>query len=436
MQDDLMHLTASQLQERLQSRELSVAELAKACLERIEARDSAVRAWAHVDRELVLAQARELDRTLVRGPLHGLPIGIKDVILTKDMPTQYNSPIYLDSHPTMDAACVTILRAAGALILGKTTTVEFGATGRKPPTRNPHDLKRTPGGSSSGSAAAVADLHVPLALGTQTGGSIIRPASYCGVFAMKPTWNRVSNEGARRFSPSLDTIGWFARSAEDLALLFQVFDPDSSAHSIAEPHELRIGLYRPTAWGTTEQATQAALAAAEQRLRDAGVHVEELTLPSDFDALVDEHRLIMLTEARSSFLAEFRTHYELLHESFREQVENRNGYTYESLRAAYDHAAKCRSIFDRIAADFDAILAPSTVGEAPVGLADTGSFAFNGPWTLLHVPCINVPCYWTKDGLPVGLTLVGPRFSDERVLGTAVRIAMLFGIRDSARWRP
>jgi Asp-tRNA(Asn)/Glu-tRNA(Gln) amidotransferase A subunit family amidase len=196
MVDDLCRLTAAALSARLRDGEITSELLARACLGRIAAREADVRAWSYVDPDAVIRQARELDKLSSCGKLHGIPIGVKDIYNTADMPTQHNSPIYTGHRPNADAATVGTLRAAGALILGKTDTMEFASTGRLAATRNPHNLARTPGGSSSGSAAAVGDFHVPLALGTQTGGSLIRPASFCGVYAMKPTWNAVSAEGA------------------------------------------------------------------------------------------------------------------------------------------------------------------------------------------------------------------------------------------------
>ncbi|HEY6455453.1 MAG TPA: amidase [Steroidobacteraceae bacterium] len=423
----LVSQTASALLGPLRRAELSVETLARECLARVSVREAEVRAWAYLDREMVLAEARKLDRDGAKAALHGLPIGIKDVILTKDMPTQYNSPIYHGSPPTIDAACVKILRAAGALLFGKTETVEFAATGRPARTRNPCDLRRTPGGSSSGSAAAVADLHVPLALGTQTAGSLIRPASFCGVFAMKPTWNLVSTEGAKTFAPTLDTIGWFGRCAGDLALVFDAFDPGEEALPLLEAPNVRIAVCRSPAWEHASDATRVALARGASILRLAGADVCELDLPAEFGSLGDIQRLIMRAEARSSFLAEYRIDRALLHESVAGYVENVDCITRKDLLEAYDRSAACRALFDRMASEYDAVLTPSVIGEAPLGLADTGSFVFNGIWTLLHVPCINVPGFAGENRLPIGLTLVGPRFSDRRVLAVAACFERLLG---------
>lgn len=421
---------ATALLPRLRDGRLTVESLARQCLARIEARERDVLAWAHLDPAHVLAQARALDQLdpAQRGPLHGLPIGIKDIILTRDAPTQYNSPIYAGHWPRLDAACVALLRGAGALVFGKTATVELAGTGRSAPTRNPHDLQRTPGGSSSGSAAAVADGHVPLALGTQTGGSIIRPASYCGVYALKPTWNLVSREGVKTFSLSLDTVGWFARSAADLALLLDVLDPDGGAPQPLKPLDLssaRIAVCHTAAWPNAEAATREALAAAAAALLQAGAHIEPLVLPPAFDDLVALQRLVMRTEARGSLLAEYRSRPGDLHPSLREQVENTDGTTREQLLAALDTGAQCRAAFDALAAGYDAVLTPSTVAEAPVGLAATGPMTFNALWSLLQVPCVNVPGLRAASGMPVGVTLTGPRFRDRQVLEAAAALGRL-----------
>lgn len=418
-------LSATEALALLRRDALSCEDLARACLARIAERDALVRAWAHVDPHAVLAQARELDKHAAsgaKGPLHGLPVGIKDVILTRDMPTRHNSPIHQHDKPMMDAACVSLLRSAGALILGKTDTVEYAATGRRALTRNPHNLAHTPGASSSGSAAAVADGHVPLALGTQTGGSMIRPAAYCGVPAIKPTWGLLSREGAKTFSDTLDTIGWFGRSVDDLVLLYQVFDPEPGEVTPLDLSGARIALWRTPAWSKADTDTQACLDDAVSRLREAGATVSELSLPPAFDALPALQWQIMHAEGRSAFLAPARSHPGLLHPSLQDQVDNRQGITRQALCAAYDAAAHCRAQFDALVGEFDAVLAPSATGQAPRGLAFTGDLCFNGLWTLLHGPCVHVPGWHGQQGLPVGVTLAGPRFHDRQVLGAALAL--------------
>jgi Asp-tRNA(Asn)/Glu-tRNA(Gln) amidotransferase A subunit family amidase len=424
---DPYRLTATQAAERIRSGDLSAEALARSCLDRAAARDPDVRAWAFLDPEAVLAQARALDATPPKGPLHGVPIGVKDVILTRDMPTQYNSPFHKGSHPEVDAACVSLLRSAGAVVFGKTDTVEFAATGRKAATRNPHDLARTPGASSSGSAAAVADFHVPIALGTQTAGSMIRPASYCGVWALKPTWGLVSNEGAKRFAATLDTLGWFARGAADLGLMLDVFDPEPA--ETVEPFDVRgarIAVCRTPAWDQAEPATRDALAAGAERLAATGAEVVDLTLPPLFDDAPATAMRIMAAEGRATFFPEYRADRELLEEALRGMAENTAGISRADLVAAYDLAGRCREAFAQVAAPYDAVLTPSATGEAPVGLGFTGSPVFNAMWTLLHAPCVNVPGFVGPNGLPVGLTVTGPRFSDREVLAAAEAFGAVF----------
>ncbi|MBA2934818.1 amidase [Sphingomonas sp. CGMCC 1.13654] len=393
------------------------------CLDRIAAREEAVRAWAYLDPAAALKTAVALDAG-PRGALHGVPIGVKDVILTRDMPTRYNSPIHDEPATSADAGCVAVLRAAGALMLGKTETVEFAATGTKAPTRNPHALDHTPGGSSSGSAAAVADGHVPIALATQTGGSIIRPASYCGIWGIKPTWGLVSNEGAKSFAPSLDTIGWYARSADDLSLILDRFDPEPARSATLAG--ARIGIARTPYWAEAGPATRDAIARTEQALRNAGAVIEEVALPDDeWSDIARVHDLVMHAEGGAAFLAADVTGGDGLHANMRAMVSARTASNRQRLVEAYDKAAAWRRAFDALAGGYDAILTPSTVAEAPRGLAATGDYLFNGMWTLLHVPCVNVPGCIAANGLPVGVTITGPRFADRRVLAMAAAIGAL-----------
>ncbi|WP_428149667.1 amidase [Brevundimonas sp.] len=426
--DDPTRLTATDALARIETGSLTASALTAACLDRIAVREPEVHAWAHIADGTGRRAAEVLDVGLTRRPLHGLPIGIKDVIQTRDMPTRHNSALYDEPDPTPDAPCVALLRAAGAVILGKTATVEFAATGRPAPTRNPADLRCTPGGSSSGSAAAVADFHVPLALGTQTGGSIIRPAAYCGIYGVKPTWGLVSREGAKTFATSLDTIGWFARSAQDLGLLYDVLDSEPGGEvGVLSPGAARIAVSRTAVWNQAEPATREALEEAIRRLKAAGAEVVELTLPAMFDDAIAVQATVMKGEARASFLAEYRLHGETLHPNLVGYVENADGISRVDLRDAYDRTAAMRMAFDEIAAPFDAVLTPSVTGEAPEGLASTGSYVFNALWSLIHTPCVNVPGLTGPNGRPVGLTVAGPRFADRRVLAAAAMLGGLIG---------
>ena len=406
--------------------ELTSETLTAACLDRIRDRDSDVRAWSWIDDDLAMKGARAADAARRRGdplgPLHGLPIGVKDVMLTHDMPTQYNSPLYDGFRPALDAACVAVLRSAGAVMLGKTHTVEFAATGRPPPTRNPRDLSRTPGGSSSGSAAAVADGHVPLALGTQTGGSIVRPASYCGVWGLKPTWGVVSTEGCKAFSPSLDTVGWFARTIDDLALLLDVFDTPPTIERQARG-SFRVATFSGETWNAISGDSRAALAGAAAALEQAGCIVSTFDAPEGFGDLPKLHGAIMRGEGRAAFLPQFLADPSRLHDSIAAIVSGDTVVSRDALHDAYGLADKVRTAFETAATGFDAVLAPSTVGEAPEGLASTGGFGLNGGWTLLHGPVVNVPGFRGGHGMPVGVTLAGARFTDRRVLAVAGLLA-------------
>lgn len=399
---------------------LTVTRLCEALLERIAARDQTVAAWSFIDPNLVLSQARKLDAAPNRGPLHGAPIGVKDIIFTADMPTQFNSALYEGFHPRIDAPCVRILRRAGALILGKNDTVEFAVNGRRARTRNPHDPSRTPGGSSSGSAAAVADFQALLSIGTQTGGSVIRPASYCGVFAMKPTWNAVNAEGMKVCSVTMDTLGWYGRSADDLVLLCDVFGvEDDIPHRARSLSGARIALCRTPVWSQASAATRAAMEAAQARLSRAGAAITELVLDDEFGALTAAHKTIMQSEMRASFLAEHADFGDGLYAEMRSIMPGGARISRSDLVMALDLAARCRMRFDALAADYDAILTPSAPDEAPPGPQDTGAATFNRIWTLLHTPCVNVPGLLGPNHLPIGVTLTGPRFSDRRILSLA-----------------
>jgi Asp-tRNA(Asn)/Glu-tRNA(Gln) amidotransferase A subunit family amidase len=413
-------LTASAAAAMIRSGRLTCERLAAACIERIERRDAPVGAWSYLDREAVLRKARELDDRPVRGPLHGIPIGVKDVILTADMPTRYNSALYEGFFPKIDAPCVGVLRGAGALIFGKNDTVEFAVNGRRALTRNPHDPARTPGGSSSGSAAAVADGQGPISLGTQTGGSIIRPASYCGVYAIKPTWNAVNHEGFKVCSATMETLGWYARSVEDLELLCDVFGiRDDQEPAPIGLQGAAVAVCRTPVWDQALPETRSAIDCAVTVLRNAGAVVSELELDPNFAGLTAAHRTIMQSEMRSSFLAEYVNFGDGLYDEIRATIRNDAKISRADLVKAYDLAARCRARFDELMSQFDAVLTPSAPGEAPVGLEDTGVAVFNRIWTLLHVPCVNVPGLKGPSGLPVGLTITGARFTDRRVLAIA-----------------
>lgn len=426
-------LTASDALARMRDGSLTCEALVRACLTRIEARDPDVRAWIAIDAELALRHARELDKRPPERPLHGLPWGVKDIIETGELPTTYNSPVYFGQRTGRDAACVAIVRRSGALILGKTDTVEFACGGRKALTRNPHDLAHSPGGTSSGSAAAVADCMVPLAFGTQSAGSHIRPAAFNGIYAIKPTHGLVNREGVRNYAPSLDTVGWFARSTDDLLLVAETFripERDASvAKTTVDPRNLVIGICRTPMWDHAQAGARAALEGAARRLASAGVEVVEIDLPPGFDQLPDAQMTVLHGEGRASFIADYLAFGHELHPDFVAEAENHRGITPRMLTDAYDLAAHARRAFDGIfGPKLDAILTLGAAGEAPRGLQSTGEPIFNGLWTLLHVPCIAIPGGRGPNRLPLGLQLVGPRFDDLQVLRVARAIAPLIDV--------
>ncbi len=417
-------LTASAATPMLRDGTLTAEALVRSCLERIAEREPVTKAWTFLDPQLALTSAREADKAYTRGVLHGLPMGVKDMIDTADMPTTHNSPIYQGLRQGRDAACVGVVRGEGAVILGKTDTVEFAAGGRRALTRNPHDPTRTPGGSSSGSAAAVADGMVPLAFGTQTGGSLVRPASFCGVYGMKPTHGVVNSEGAKRYSHTLDTIGWYGRCPGDLRLVAQAFRLFGLEVPLGKTlGRLRVALCRGPNWHLAGPESQEAVLLAGRRLAAAGVAVEEVELPAGFDEVTEAQRVILMAEGRGAFLAEYLNAHALLHQDFRDRVENVSGITARQLLAAHDLAADCRRRFDALFPGYDAVLSPASTGEAPVGREDTGNPVFNSMWTLLHVPCIGIPCTKGPNGLPVGVQIIGPRLGDAALLDVAALVA-------------
>ena len=414
-------LTASIAAASIRARHLSCEELLRSCLKRIERRDGDIRAWLHIEPEQALRAARENDKTPARHALHGLPWGVKDVYDTIDLPTTQNSAIYSATQAGRDAACVATVRHCGGLILGKTDTVEFAANGRKALTRNPHDLSRTPGGSSSGSAAAVADFHVPLAFGSQTIGSHLRPASFTGIYAFKPSWGAISREGLKMNAASMDTVGWYGRSVPDLRLAASAFsflaEDTPPARTI---RGLRVGLCRTPSWSKIEPAGEATLMAAAARLAGAGAIVEDLNLPAAFEDLFQAYLDIYYSEGGRAFQPELLASPALLAAPLREQAENRRSLDKTRLREAYGVADRCRLLFDDLfGPDLDVVLTPSAPGEAPVGLENTGSSVFNGYWTILHAPCVGIPAGRAPGGMPVGISLVGRRFDDMALLALA-----------------
>ena len=383
-----------------------------ACLERIAKREEEVHAWAWINPEKALAEARQRDREAPRSAIHGVPVGIKDVLDTADMPTEYNSPIYRGHQPKWDAACVALLRRAGCVILGKTATTEF-ANNHPAPTRNPHNLAHTPGGSSSGSAAAVADRMVPLALGTQTGGSVIRPGAYCGVAACKPSFGSINRAGLKFVSESLDTIGVFARTADELGPLLHVL----TGRAIAEEPKKkpRIGLCRTPRWSDADGETQANLESAAQALAKAGAQVRDFDLPKGSEALFDRHSAVMGYESARALAWEYTQFPEQISANLRPRLEAGWRITRQDYDEVRGIARPCRRQLADQLREFDFLLTPSAASAAPASLASTGNPVFNRAWTLFGVPCVTLPFGAAANGLPLGVQLVGA-FDQDMVL--------------------
>jgi Asp-tRNA(Asn)/Glu-tRNA(Gln) amidotransferase A subunit family amidase len=415
----LNHLSASAAARRIAAGTLSSEELVAAHLEHIQQRDGDVQAWVHCNPETALAQARMVDQKKMQGLLAGVPVAFKDVIDTADMPTGYNSPIYRDYTPHIDAACVAMVRRAGGIVLGKTVTTEFAS--RTPgPTRNPLNLAHTPGGSSSGSAAAVADFMAPLAFGTQTGGSTIRPAAYCGIVGYKPSFGTINRAGLKQLAESLDTIGVMARTVEDCALLTHAVSarplPDFATALAQAP---RIGLFRTSRWQDASPAAQGALENAAAALAQKGARISDVSLPAAFDRLYEDQMMIMNFEAARALAHERFTHPDLLSEYLRNKLEEYWHKPRASYSEAMQRAQDCRRMFVQPFADVDVLLTLSAPGEAPQGITGTGSSLFNRLWTLLGVPCVTVPAGTGPQGLPLGVQIVGAYDDDERVLRLA-----------------
>ena len=413
---------------------LRAVELTGACLRRIAAREQTVQAWACVDERLAMTQAERLDAYRQTGgplgPLHGLPVGIKDIIDTADMPTANGNVLDAGRQPEQDATVVTRLRSAGAVILGKTVTTECAYLAPAK-TRNPHHPEHTPGGSSAGSAAAVASGMVPLAIGTQTGGSVIRPASYCGVVGFKPTFGLIPRSGVLRTSRRLDTLGTFARTIEDAALLADVlagFDPgDPDTTPAAAPQILTTALADPPvtpqlafiktpAWSAVDPDCAQGFAELVAAL---GEHCDEVELPAIFGEGATAHRLIMLAEIAHNLRHYYERGAEQLATETRDAIEQGRTISAVDYLAAHDWRDTLYAGLGEIFERYDAIVTPAATGEAPAGLESTGSGACNVLWSLLGVPAITLPLLSGAGGMPIGVQLVGRRHHDGRLLRTA-----------------
>ena len=408
-------LTATKAVRLIRDGKLDPIDLMDAYLDRIAEREPAVQAFAYFDPN----QVRRAARSTLSGPLQGIPIGVKDVLDTADMPSQYGSPIWADWRPRADSAPAAWARAAGGVVIGKTVTTEF-ATRKPGPTRNPVNPAHTPGGSSSGSAAGVGAGLFPLAYGTQTAGSVIRPAAFCGVVGYKPTFGMISRIGMKVMADSLDTVGVIARSVADCALFAgavsgrDLGDPDSRPGTAP-----RVGICRSPTWDTAGPETHALLSRVTDSLSRAGATVTHRELPDTFNALVEAHPIIMNSESARALGWELANHPDQLSEGLRERMAFGLNQSEAAVQYAYGVFETTQRAFPDAVDGLDILVTPSAPGEAPKGLEWTGDPAFNSIWTSLHVPCVTVPAGTGPNGLPLGIQIVGRQGDDRAVLAWA-----------------
>ncbi len=407
---DAFRLGAKQAAKLIERGELSREALLASCRERIALREPEVRAWTFLATEF----------NSVPGPLQGVPVGVKDIFDTHDMPTAYGSPIYKGHRPRTDSAPVALTRRAGGTIMGKTVTAEF-ATFVPRETRHPLDPSRTPGGSSSGSAAAVADFMVPLAFGTQTAGSHIRPASYCGIVGFKPTFNTIARAGVKPGADSLDTVGVYGRSVEDVAFFAGALTNrrDLEAKLDRAP---RVGICRTYEWDRVQPEMRKALEDARRTLG-----ADEFELPGRFKGLRESHTAILWYEIARSLADEYTRFPDQMDPALRQRCADGFALEPKEYLRAQQHGADCRAHFAQALGDYDVLLAPAATGEAPKGLSSTGDVALNVVWTLLHVPSVCVPAAKSPNGMPLGLQVIGRIGDDARTLACADWIAARLG---------
>ncbi|MBT3359633.1 MAG: amidase [Rhodospirillales bacterium] len=430
----LHQMTAVQAADAIRQGDITSEQLVRSCLDRIGEFEETVQAWTYLDPEYALRQAKQAD--LARksgfplGPLHGVPVGIKDIFDTQDMPTEDGTVLHAGRQPTEDCTVVALLRQAGAVIMGKTVTTEL-AVYSPGKTKNPHNPEHTPGGSSSGSAAAVASFMVPLAVGSQTNGSMIRPASYCGVVGYKPSHGLVSRHGVLRQSPPLDTIGVFGRTVGDVALIAQVLmaydSNDKAMRPSARPTLLETAAAEPPVdpdfafvkspvW---DQADEDLRGAFEELAEHLGERVEEVTLSETFDYAHGWQKTIMLADLAKNFMVDELKGRDKISKVLCEMLDEGKEYKAVAYNEAVEHIDVLNNLLAEVFEKFNAIITPATTGEAPKGLDATGSPTFCTLWTYCGMPAVTIPVMQGSNGLPVGVQIVGPKGDDARVLQCA-----------------
>jgi Asp-tRNA(Asn)/Glu-tRNA(Gln) amidotransferase A subunit family amidase len=402
----------SQIVAGVRAKDFSAEEVVRSCLARIDEREQLICAWTEVDRDAaVLSRAISAHS----GPLCGVPFGIKDVIDSSTLTTEMGSKLYEGHRARFDASCVATAKQSGAIALGKTVTAEFAGT-QPTRTRNPHDIERTPGGSSSGSAAAVADFMVPFAFGTQTGGSVLRPAAFCGIVGFKPSFGLYSTSGVKTAAHSFDTIGLLARSVDDVALLHSVFMNASAQPTVTTDRPI-LGIFRSHLWETVTDDAKAQFERAAMTAAENGAKLVEIATPAGFETITTHRAIINAFERAHGLAAEWTASGNDFSRQSREVYERGIALTGDDYLAARHRVDEFRRQMDTALKDIDALITPTTSGEAPVGLAYAGDPRLQELWTMLHLPSITIPAGAGEHGMPIGLQLVGRRYADRDLLG-------------------
>lgn len=400
---------------RIESTPLTARVLLREYSQRIEEVEPHIQAWETLDVKVALEEARACDLGPRRGILHGVPIGVKDIIDVAGLPARYGSPIYANHVATADAACVALAKAAGAIVMGKTVTTEL-AWFHPGKTRNPHNPEHTPGGSSSGSAAAVAAGMVPIAFGTQTAGSVIRPASYCGIVGFKPSFGLVPRAGVKSQSESLDTIGWMANCVDDIALMAEALTWDAAFRRAETDATPKIGVLHLPEHGQASKDMQSAMDDAERIFARAGASIHSVSLPAAFGGLNAAQQTLQLFEAARSYFSEYSQQKDLLSARLVGLLEEGRALSWSQYREAKGVIAACANLLPQVFDGVDVLLLPAAPGIAPAGLAATGDPMFNRASTALHLPAITLPHFRDGAGLPLGIQCLAPVDHDARLL--------------------
>lgn len=421
----LNFLTATEAAGKIASGEITSESLVRDCLSRIEARDAEFHAWNFINPDLALAQAQACDNRRSSGVLHGVPVGVKDILDTADMPTEYGSKLYQGHQPAQDCLTVEKLRAAGAVIMGKTVTTEF-ACPFPAQTLNPHDLKSSPGVSSSGSAAAVADYMVPLSNGTQTGGSVIRPAALCGVYGFKASHGKLDPARIQMWKPSIDTLGHFSRSLDDINLMRAALTGVAPVSlELPEGKTPRVGVCRTGQWPEAGRENIAMIEQTIRILKDAGIQVDEVDFPDNFNELQQAHPVITGADAIAVLPQLVVDHLDEVNPWTRARTLEAQKRTNSEVAEARRVSAEARRELAIIFENYDILLTPSAEGEAitdPMALAPP---SFNSLWSLMYVPCVSIPAFYGPNNMPVGLQIIGATGRDDRLLAHCAWIELL-----------